>query len=525
MKNINAHKPRRTFAIISHPDAGKTTITESLLYHGGVIHQQGEVKAKAGRKFATSDWMKVEQERGISISSAVMQFEFNGFQINLLDTPGHKDFSEDTYRTLIAVDSALMLIDGAKGVEDRTKKLYEVCKYRQIPIFTFVNKMDRESKPTLELMDEIERTLGMSCAPATWPIGSGSQFYGVYDRRTKEIIPFKGHHKVSCEISELDQIATTSEMSREAFLQAKEELDLVEGALLLPEKDRFLSGEISPVMFGSAKEDFGIHQFLELFVELAPSPLSRKLINGEILQPDFHQFNALVFKIQANMDKRHRDRVAFARICSGRFERGMKVYNARTGREMRLAYSHQFIGQERTTVDEAFAGDIIGINDTGNLLVGDSLCEGKMVQFEDIPRFTPELFARILVGDAMKRKQLQKGISQLSEEGTIQLFMNPHIGLQEPIVGVVGELQFEILIHRLKDEYNLDAKLEKMPYSVARWPKQNKKPYHGDLKGTFPRLVDMRGEPVVLLEKEWDLNWVQKENPNIEFSTLVSAQR
>ncbi len=525
MKNDSSR--RRTFAIISHPDAGKTTMTEKLLFHGGVIHQTGTVDGKPGQRAAQSDWMTMERERGISITSSVMQFEYKDLRVNLLDTPGHKDFSEDTYRTLVAVDSALMLIDAAKGVEERTKKLYEVCRYRNIPIFTFVNKMDREGKPPLELLDEIETTLKMSCTPMMWPIGSGDRFRGIYHRLRKELLLLNWRERQFEWIStdNLGDPKLESLIPKEVLDPAIEEMTLVEEALPPMDTTQFLEGKLSPVLFGSAKQDVGVDLFLDFFTQYAPPPLPRTTVDGKTVQPTDPYFSAFVFKIQANMDPKHRDRVAFARICSGQFERGMKVKNVRSGRILRLNYSNQFLAQERQTVDEAFAGDVIGINDTGNFLIGDSFTSGPDIQFEPIPQFNPELFTKIYVSDAMKRKQLQKGVKQLTEEGTIQLFVDPYIGLQEPVVGAVGELQFEVLLHRLKDEYGLDVRLERLSYSVARWPRKNGKSYMGDLKGSFLRLLDGQGAPVILLNKEWDLNWVQKENPEIEFGTLISTQR
>lgn len=519
---------RRTFAIISHPDAGKTTTTERLLYHGGVIHQMGEVNAKAGRKSTRSDWMTMERERGISITSSVMQFDYKGLMVNLVDTPGHKDFSEDTYRTLVAVDSALMVIDGAKGVEERTRKLYEVCRYRQIPIFTFVNKMDRESKSPIELIDEIERTLKMACAPVMWPIGSGDRFSGVYHRLRRELILWnkvnRTYDRHPCEELAEANDQLKSKIPRDVFEQACQELELVAGALPDIVASDFLEGRITPIFFGSAKQDFGVDLFLDSFVELAPGPQPRKSSLG-LIDPFSDYFSAHVFKIQANMDPNHRDRVAFARICSGQFERGMKVKNVRSTKILRLAYSNQFLAQERKTVDTAFAGDVVGLNDTGNFLIGDTITSGPDLEFENIPRFTPELFAKVLVGDAMKKKQLQKGVQQLTEEGTVQLFYDPLIGPQEPIIGAVGELQFEVLAHRLKDEYGLDVRIERLALAVARWPKKEGKPYAGEVKGSALKVIDVFGDQVVLVAKEWDLNWLKKENPDIEFSTPISAKR
>lgn len=519
---------RRTFAIISHPDAGKTTLTEKLIYHGGVIHETGEVKGKAGSKAATSDWMTLEQQRGISITSSVIQFDYRGLRINLLDTPGHKDFSEDTYRTLVAADSAVMLIDVAKGVEERTRKLYDVCRYRNIPIFTFINKCDREGKQPLELIDEIETTLKMSCYPMTWPVGLGGLFHGLYHRLRKELILYHPKHEDKpveiIPVSGLADPKWSEYISPQVLPQALEEIELVDGTLPEFSQEKFLAGEISPVTFGSAKQNFAVNTFLDIFTDHAPGPAPRKTKEGEV-KPLDRTFTGFVFKMQANMDRRHRDRVAFVRICSGQFERGMKVNHTRLGRELRLSHSAQFVAQERETVDVAYAGDIVGVNDSGNFQIGDSISSGKNVTFEDIPKFAPELFAKLSVSDAMKRQKLQKGVKQISEEGAVQLFVDPFIGAQDPVIGVVGELQFEVLVFRLQDEYGLEVRLNRLPYSVARWPRDKDGKAVEKLNGNFPIYRDLNDQPVILLEKEWDLNWAKKENPDVEFATSITAAR
>lgn len=521
---------RRTFAIISHPDAGKTTLTEKLLYVGGAIHTAGEVKGKAGSKAATSDWMAMEQERGISITSSVMQFEHQGLHVNLLDTPGHKDFSEDTYRTLAAADSAVMLLDVAKGVEAQTKKLYEVCRYRQLPIFSFINKLDRDGKVPLELLDEVESTLNMSCYPITWPIGIGSTFKGLYHRHLKKLYLYE-IKEGQLHSSEHDVTGPEDKMfddvieDKELLEQFREDIELLEVALGPLDVDAFLNGEVSPLTWGSAKYLFGVDLFLDIFAKYAPAPQPR-LSEEKLIEPTSKDFTGFVFKVQANMDKRHRDRVAFIRICSGKFERGMKVKNTRLGRDVRLAYANQLMAQDRETVDTAYAGDIVGINDTGNFLVGDSVTSGKDVYFARMPRFSPEFFARIRKKDISKRKQLEKGLTQLSEEGTIQLFIDPYIGIQDPVIGVVGELQFEVLLHRLKEEYNLEVELQRQPFKVARWPRTKEDvAYEGDIKGNMQTFEDTHGEKVVLLEKEWDLNWAERENPDVVFATSIEYKR
>lgn len=519
---------RRTFAIISHPDAGKTTLTEKLIYHGGVIRETGEVKGKAGTKAATSDWMALEQQRGISITSSVVQFDYRGLRVNLLDTPGHKDFSEDTYRTLVAADSAVMLIDVAKGVEERTKKLYEVCRYRNIPIFTFINKCDREGKAPLELIDEIETTLQMSCYPMTWPLGLGGLFTGLYHRQKKEVILYYPQHLEKeteiIPVSGLDDPKWNDLLPEQIRATALEEIELVDGTLGDFDQSKFLSGKVSPTTFGSAKQNFAVNTFLDFFTEFAPPPAPRPTTTGAI-EPLNKEFTGFCFKIQANMDRRHRDRVAFIRICSGKFERGMKVQHQRLKKEIRLAFSNQFVAQERETVDFAYAGDIVGVNDTGNFQIGDTITEGKNLTFEDIPKFSPELFARVTVKDAMTRKKLQKGIQQLAEEGTIQLFIDPAIGAQDPILGVVGELQFEVLMYRLEDEYGLQTTLQRQPFTVARWPRDKEGKAVENLNGGFRLYRDSNDQPVLLLEKEWDLNWAKKENPDVEFATSITSVR
>ncbi len=510
---------RRTFAIISHPDAGKTTITEKILWLGGVIREAGEVHGKAGKKKATSDWMTLEQQRGVSITSSVMQFDFKGLRVNLLDTPGHKDFGEDTYRTLIAADSAAMLIDVAKGVEAQTRKLYEVCRLRNVPIFTFVNKMDREGKDPFELIDDVENTLGIKCYPVTWPIGVGDRFKGLYHRLRKQLLLFeKG--RVEPEIvptTGWDDPKILERVGQEFFAKLQEEMELLEVAIGDFVQEEFMAGQVSPMTFGSAKQNWGVDLFLELFADYSPEPSAHHSTAGNV-EPLDKNFSGFVFKIQANMDKKHRDRVAFLRICSGEFERGMKVYHPRLQRELRLAYANQFMARERETVDNAYPGDIVGLIDTGYFKIGDSITSGKDLQFDPIPRFSPEIFGRLSIKDPLKRKTLQKGVQQLAEEGMIQLLYDPAYGKQDPVVGVVGELQFDVLLFRLNEEYQLDVRLDRLPFTAARWPvgKDGKAPKEA-IKGGAKVYMDEFDQPVVLLEKEWDLNWLKKENTEIDF--------
>lgn len=516
---------RRTFAIISHPDAGKTTITEKILWHGGAIREAGEVKGKAGTKQAMSDWMTLEKERGVSITSSVMQFDYHGLRVNLLDTPGHKDFGEDTYRTLIAADSAAMLIDAAKGVEAQTRKLYEVCRLRKIPIFTFANKMDREGKEPLALIDDVENTLEIKCYPVTWPIGMGDRFRGLYHRLQKKVYLFT-RGQVEPEVIDVEgpEDSLLDDLVRPEVLEIfREEIELLEIAIGDFNEEEFLAGKVSPMTFGSAKFNWGVDLFLELFGQYSPAPRERTTTQG-LVSPLDKSFSGFVFKIQANMDRKHRDRIAFVRICSGVFERGMKVKHVRLGRELRLAYASQFMAQDRETVETAYAGDIVGIIDTGYFQIGDTITNGKGMEFDGIPRFSPEYFARLSIKDPLKRKQLQKGLNQLAEEGAIQLFYDPHFGKQDPIIGAVGELQFDVLLYRLNDEYNLNVRLDRLPYSVARWPvDQNGQAVGQSLQGVSRLFMDEDEAPVVLLDKEWDLRWLEKENPDVKFMFTASS--
>ncbi len=515
---------RRTFAIISHPDAGKTTITEKLIYIGGVIHEAGEVKGKAGKKAATSDWMTMEQERGISITSSVLQFDHNGQRINLLDTPGHKDFSEDTYRTLVAADTALMLIDVAKGVEERTKKLYEVCNYRKVPIFTFINKCDREGKVPLELIDEIENTLKMKCFSVNWPLGLGGLFSGIYDRLAKQVILYNKEtaEETIIPVDSLDDPRWKDWIHYDIIDSVLEEIELIELDSAEFSMEQFMRGEISPAFWGSAKLNFGVDQFLNYFTKWAPGPGPHKVLDGEPIDPLDPSFSGFIFKIQANMDRKHRDRMAFMRICSGKFTRGMKVKHMRLNRDVRLSHSSQFLAKDRETVEDAYAGDIVGVSDPGLFRIGDTITSGKKIQFEKIPQFSPELFTRIFVKDALKRQKLQKALIELSEEGVIQLFIDPIIGAQDPVIGVVGELQFEVLHHRLEDEYNLSTRLDRAPYTVARWPRNEAGEPVADIKGATTVFLDKDKRPVVLLNSPWDVNWLQKENEGVIFGSPFS---
>jgi peptide chain release factor 3 len=519
---------RRTFAIISHPDAGKTTLTEKLLLYGGALHMAGSVRAKAGGRHTTSDWMEIEKQRGISVSSSVLQFEYAGCQMNLLDTPGHNDFSEDTYRTLAAADTAIMLIDCVKGVEPQTIKLFQVCRMRQIPIVTFINKMDRDGKDCFELLDEVERVLGIACSPANWPLGGGSSFAGVYDRWAEKILVSEGgrnSERVDMHEVDWDDADLVDTVGVNGLAKAREELELLGTAGNAFDRERFLAGQMTPVFFGSAMTNCGLHPLLERFVDLAPAPRPRTTSTGT-LEPDEPAFSGFVFKIQANMDPQHRDRIAFLRICSGRFHRGMTVKHVRTGKDLILSRSVQFMAQTRTVVDEAYSGDIVGLWDPGVLRIGDSLCEGAALEFAGIPRFSPEHFVRVRLDDPLKRKQLKKGLDQLSEEGAVQLFFDRQRLERDPILGAVGVLQFEVIEHRLLGEYGVRVGFDRLPYRFARW-------LEGDgldldkleLPGRQSCVVDVEGRFVALFETEWLLKRAEEANKGVRFITAVQPGR
>jgi len=506
---------RRTFAIISHPDAGKTTLTEKLLLYGGAIHMAGAVKSRKASRHAVSDWMKMEQERGISITSSVLQFDYRGKRLNLLDTPGHADFSEDTYRVLAAVDCAVMLVDNAKGVEDRTRKLFEVCRLRGIPVLTFINKCDRDGIEPLQLLDDIGQALGIQCAPVNWPVGSGREFQGVAIRGADEVLLF-GQGR-GTELVEFERVGRGSERIPDRIRgQLAEDLELLDVAGDAYTPERFLGGQQTPVFFGSALTNFGVEPFLEAMVDIAPGPRPRPGLNAR--DPVDERFSGFVFKIQANMNPRHRDRVAFLRIQSGRFERGMDVKIHRTGETLRLAKPHSFLASERTEVEEAWPGDVLGLFDPGTLRIGDTLYVGEPpVEYRGIPRFAPEHFARVKLKDPLKRKHLQNGLQQLSQEGAIQLFVRPEIGDQDPYLGAVGQLQFEVLLHRLENEYGVKSVLDSAPFRYARW-------IGGDPKGLawfkarrdYVLVEDRHGRPVVLAESLWPLQYAQRETPGLE---------
>ena len=515
---------RRTFAIISHPDAGKTTLTEKFLLYGGAINLAGSVKGKATARHAVSDWMEIEKERGISVTSSVLQFNYDGYCINILDTPGHQDFSEDTYRTLMAADSAVMVIDGSKGVEAQTRKLFKVCVMRHIPIFTFINKMDRDANDTFDLLDEIEKELGIATCPINWPIGSGKNFKGVYDRNTKKVKIFEDTLKGTKDGTErefdIEELELEKIIGTDYKAQLLEEIELLDGASAEFDMELVSKGELSPVFFGSALTNFGVETFLQHFLQMTSSPLPRKSDIGEI-NPFSEDFSAFVFKIQANMNKAHRDRIAFMRICSGKFEAGMEVTHIQGGnKKMRLSQPQQMMAQERKIVEEAYAGDIIGVFDPGIFSIGDTITTANdKFAFEGIPTFAPEHFARVRQLDTMKRKQFVKGISQIAQEGAIQIFQEYNTGMEEIIVGVVGELQFDVLKYRLENEYNVDIRLEKLPYEHIRWI-ENKEIDMDKLIGTsdMKKIQDLKGSPLLLFINSWSVGMTLDRNEGLELS-------
>ena len=522
---------RKTFAIISHPDAGKTTLTEKLLLYGGVIQLAGAVKAKRGRASAVSDWMEMERERGISITTSVLQFPYRGFQMNLLDTPGHADFSEDTYRTLHAVDGAVMLLDCAKGVEAQTKKLFRVCKQRKIPIFTFVNKMDRPGRDAFELVGEVESVLGIGVFPITWPIFKSGVFRGVYHRLAKRVYLFESSRSNSSSqagsevppvtVTGLDDDLLRKELDEKGYAQLREDAELLDAAGDRFEEKRFAVGEVSPMFFGSAVNNFGLEAFLESFCDLMPPPVPRNSSIGLIDSTD-PRFSAFVFKIQANMDRAHRDRMAFLRVCSGSFHRGMKVHHVRTGRELRLANPTQFLAQERSLVEEAYAGDVIGVYDPGVFEIGDTLTDGADMSFDEIPSFAPEHFAKLEMVDPMRRKQFQKGLEQLAQEGTIQLYRPPAGRAGDVVLGAVGQLQLEVVKYRLKSEYEVEVRVMPVARSIARWVSKKdggevKLDELSRVRGTVP-VVDVRDRMVLLFESDWHLRNAIEELPAYVFA-------
>ena len=515
---------RRNFAIISHPDAGKTTLTEKLLLYGGAIQQAGAVKARGEQRKVTSDWMELEKQRGISITSTVLQFDYGTTTINLLDTPGHQDFSEDTYRTLAAADNAVMLEDAAKGLEPQTRKLFEVCRMRQIPIFTFINKMDRPCRDPLSLLDEIESELGLIPWAVNWPIGSGEQFRGVIDRRSREVMLFsragRGQQATERKLS-LDDPALRDLVENDLLDLAVEELELLEAAGADLDLEAVHSGDLTPVFFGSAMTNFGVRPFLDAFLELAQRPIGRTSSDG-MIDPLREDFSGFVFKLQANMDPRHRDRVAFVRVCSGRFARDMTVKHARSGKAIRLSRPQKLFGQDREVVEDAYPGDVIGLNNPGMFAIGDTLYVGNKVEFEGIPSFSPEIFSWLRNPNPSAFKNFRKGVNELREEGAVQILYDIDESKRDPILAAVGQLQLEVVQHRLEHEYGVETRLEPLGYQVARW-----------VTGGWPELEklgrifncktvrDAWNRPVLLFKNEWNLNQLNQDHPEFELSNVA----
>ncbi len=515
---------RRNFAIISHPDAGKTTLTEKLLLYGGAIQQAGAVKARGEQRKVTSDWMELEKQRGISITSTVLQFAYKDKTINLLDTPGHQDFSEDTYRTLAAADNAVMLEDAAKGLEPQTRKLFEVCRMRQIPIFTFINKMDRPGQEPLELLDEIESELGLSTFAVNWPIGSGELFRGVVERATKEVVLFSRAErgKQSSEMRlKINDPELKNLVEEELLTKALEEIEILDEAGCDLNQELILSGELTPVFFGSAMTNFGVRPFLDNFLELSQGPVARNSFDGPIV-PTRESFSGFVFKLQANMDPKHRDRVAFVRVCSGRFKKDMTVQHARTGKQIRLSRPQKIFGQDRAVVDDAYPGDVIGLNNPGMFSIGDTLFIGPRVEFEGIPCFSPEIFSWLRNPNPSAFKNFRKGVNELREEGAVQILYDKDQSKRDPILAAVGQLQLEVVQHRLASEYGVETRLEPMGYQVARW-----------VKGGWPALEEVGRifncktvqdawlRPVLLFKNEWNLNQLKEDHPEMELNSVA----
>jgi peptide chain release factor 3 len=514
---------RRTFAIISHPDAGKTTLTEKLLLYGGAIQSAGSVKGKQGDRHAASDWMEIEKQRGISVTSSVLQFEYEGYCINILDTPGHQDFSEDTYRTLMAADSAVMVIDAARGIEPQTRKLFKVCAMRGIPIFTFINKLDHESRDPFSLLDELETEFGLETYAMNWPVSSGATFRGIYDRASRTVLTYTDYHggakkleSITCPIDETARLDELIGETRRRELE--EQVELVEGAGADFDLAKVRGGTLSPVFFGSALHNFGVEQFLESFLRMTTAPLPRRNAEGGTVDPFDDRFSAFVFKIQANMNKAHRDRVSFLRICSGRFERGREYFHLQSGRTMRLAQPQQMMADARGIIDEAYAGDIIGVFDPGAFSIGDTICEaGENVRFSGIPTFAPEHFAVIEQVDSMKRKQFAKGMTEIAQEGAIQIFFFPGSGMEQVVVGVVGVLQFDVLRFRMKSEYGVEFLQRDLPHDQIRYvtnPDFNGADWN--FTGDTRWVRDVHGRDLLIFNGGWTVKWALDKNEGLQ---------
>ncbi len=516
---------RRNFAIISHPDAGKTTLTEKLLLYGGAIHEAGAVKVRKAQRHATSDWMAMEQQRGISITSTVLQFEYNQCQINLLDTPGHQDFSEDTYRTLAAADNAVMLEDAAKGLEPQTRKLFEVCKMRNIPIFTFINKMDRPGREPLELLDEIEQELGLQTYAVNWPIGMGDRFKGVFDRRNQQIHLFErtahGSREALDTVINLGDPRIEEYLEQDLYYQLKEELELLEEVGSELDLEKVHAGKMTPVFFGSAMTNFGVQLFLDSFLDYALKPGSHITTLGD-LPPEYPEFSGFVFKLQANMDARHRDRIAFVRVCTGKFEKDMMVNHARTGKNVRLSRPQKLFAQERESIEIAYPGDVIGLNNPGVFSIGDTIYVGQKLEYEGIPYFSPELFAYLKNPNPSKFKQFHKGVSELREEGAVQIMYSADESKREPILAAVGQLQFEVVQFRLQNEYGVETLLDMLPYTVARWVTGGWEAIEKAGRIFNAAVVkDSCDRPVLLFKNEWNCHQAEGDHPELKLSKIA----
>ena len=516
---------RRTFAIISHPDAGKTTLTEKLLLYTGAVDLAGAVRARRNQRMATSDWMSLEQERGISVSATALEMEYQGYRINLLDTPGHQDFSEDTYRTLMAVDSAVMVLDSAKGIEPQTEKLFQVCRRRGIPILTFVNKMDHPGRDPLDLLDEIEQVLGIAAVPLNWPIGSGSWFQGVYDLPGQRVLRFErtahGQHRAPVTVAGLDDPMLASLLGEQPCQELRDSVELLAGVGNVFDPEKLKSGTLTPVFFGSALNNFGVEPFLEALLSLAPPPGPRESDRG-LVDPSRMDFTGFVFKVQANMDPRHRDRMAFLRVCSGRFQKDMTVYHPRLERTVRLSRAFRLFARDREPIEEAFPGDVIGVVSPGLFAVGDTVVTGEQLRFPGIPRFAPEHFATLYNQDINRYKQFHKGLAQLEEEGAAQVLHTTGSVRREPILAAVGELQFDVILARLREEYGVESRIERMPYALARWvsgPENAVEKLPTSRWGTL-RCADREGRLVLLFRSLWDLEFCQKDYPEVNFAEV-----
>jgi len=516
---------RRTFAIISHPDAGKTTLTEKFLLYGGAVHLAGSVTARKTQRATTSDWMELERQRGISVSSTVLQFDYRGYCVNLLDTPGHKDFSEDTYRVLTAVDAAVMVIDAGKGIESQTRKLFEVCRRRGIPIFTFMNKLDRPARDPLALLDELESVLGIAAYPVNWPLGDGVDFRGVFDRQGRLVHFFErvpgGEYRAPVSVHGLSDPVVRDQMDPQAYHRMVEELAMLDGAGAAFDRDALLAGELTPVFFGSAVNNFGVQLLLDAFLELAPPPRARSAA-GRVIEPQHPEFSGFIFKIQANMDPKHRDRLAFVRVCSGRFDRDMTVVHTRSGKKVRLSSSHKLFGRERETVDQAFPGDVVGLVGHADFRIGDTLAEEATLQYREIPRFAPECFAWLQSPSTAQYKRFREGLDQLLQEGVVQSFFLKDSAQRVPLLGAVGPLQFEVVQYRMQTEYGAESRLEASPWKVLRWVVPPGETSLDPLQlPTGARLAtDAAGQTIILFADEWSCNFYAQRHPEVPLSLL-----